>query len=246
VAMVNEAFVRRFYAEGDDPIGKRVTFSGFGSDNPQWLTIPGVVADTRRNGLRAEPRAELYTPLAQDGRTSLYVFVKSRGSAEGAAAVTRAAVASLDPLLPMAEPLTIGSVLARSVAEDRFRLTLVMAFALTAMLLAAVGVYGLMSFATVQRLREFGVRMALGASQGQVLRAVMRDAFTLVGAGLVLGLLGSALAARAMSGLLYGIGPFDPAAFGAMAIILLASAAVASWLPARRATKVDPIIVLRN
>ena len=246
VAMVNEAFVHRFYPDGDDPIGKRVTFSGFGSADPQWLTITGVVADTRRSGLRVEPRAELYMPLAQAGRNSLYVFLKSRGSADAAAAIARTAVASIDPLLPLAQPLTIKSVLARSVAEDRFRMTLVLGFALTAMLLAAVGVYGLMSFATLQRLREFGVRMALGASEGQVLRTVMGDAFKLVAAGLVIGFGASIIAARAMQTMLYRVGPFDPVAFAAMALVLLASAAVASYLPARRATKVDPMLVLRN
>ena len=246
VAMVNEAFVRRFYPNGDDPIGKRVTFNGFGSADPRWLTISGVVADTRRNGLRAEPRAELYAPLAQSAQNALYVFVKSRGSADNAAAVARAAVASIDPRLPLAQPLTMKSVLARALAEDRFRMTLVLGFALTAFLLAAVGVYGLMSFATVQRLREFGVRMALGASEGQVLRAVMGDAFTLVGIGLAIGLAASAFAARAMQTMLYGVGPFDPVAFSAMAAVLLVSAAIASYLPARRATKVDPMIVLRH
>ena len=246
VAMVNEAFVRRFYPDGDDPIGKRVTFSGFGSANPQWLTITGVVADTRRNGLRADPRAELYAPLSQSGQNAMFVFVRSRGSADNAAAVARAAVASIDPLLPLAQPLTMNAVLSRTLEEDRFRMTLVLGFALTAMLLAAVGVYGLMSFATVQRLREFGVRMALGASEGQVLRSVMGDAFTLVGAGLLIGLVASAFAARAMQTMLYGVGAFDPAAFAAMALVLLVSAAVASYLPARRATKVDPMIVLRN
>ena len=246
VAMVNEAFVRRFYPNGDDPIGKRVTFNSFGSADPQWLTITGVVADTRRNGLRVDPRAELYAPLSQSGQNALFVFVKSRGSADTAAAVARTAVASIDPLLPLAQPLTIKSVLARAVAEDRFRMTLVLGFAITALLLAAVGVYGLMSFATLQRLREFGVRMALGASEGQVLRSVMGDAFKLVAAGLVVGLAASAFAARAMQAMLYRVGPFDPVAFAAMALVLLASAAVASYLPARRATKVDPMIVLRN
>lgn len=246
VAMVNEAFVRRFYPAGDDPIGKRVTFSGFGSSNPQWLTITGVVADTRRNGLRAEPRAELYAPLSQAPDNALYVFARSRTDAEAAAPAARAAVRSIDPLLPIARPLAMNAVLADSIAEDRFRMTLVVGFAVTALLLATLGVYGLMSFTTVQRFREFGVRLALGASRGRVLRAVMRDAFVLVGAGLTLGLGGSILAALAMRTLLYGVGPFDPVAFALMAGILLASAAVASYLPARRATRVDPMTVLRN
>jgi putative ABC transport system permease protein len=136
--------------------------------------------------------------------------------------------------------------MASAVAEERFRMTLVAGFAATAMLLAALGVYGLMAFATTQRTKEFGVRLALGATPAQVVMTVMRDGLVLAALGLGVGLAGALAAARAMRQMLFGISPFDPVTFGAMALGLLAVAALASLIPARRATKVDPMIVLRN
>jgi putative ABC transport system permease protein len=246
VVLVNEAFVTRFYPDAD-PIGKRVTFAGFGGDGQPvpWLTIVGVVGNTRRS-FDTPVREELYYPLTQSAPYSMYIFIRTSGEPESVIAPARAAVWSLDPQLAIAVPRTIRTVMASGIAEERFRMTLVAGFAATALLLAALGVYGLMSFATVQRVREFGLRMALGASQGHVMRTVMTDAFKLVAAGLILGLLASAAGARTMAQMLFGIGPFDPVAFGAMAIVLLGAGALASFLPARRATKVDPMIVLRN
>jgi putative ABC transport system permease protein len=136
--------------------------------------------------------------------------------------------------------------MASGIAEERFRMTLVAGFAATALLLAALGVYGVMAFATTQRMREFGVRLALGATPRRVLLNVMRDGFMLAGAGLIIGLGAAALAARAMRQMLFGIGPFDPVSFTIMAGLLLIIAALASFLPARRATKVDPMVILRN
>lgn len=246
VAIVNEAFVRRFYPDRD-PIGKRVTFSGFDTGRPaQWLTIVGVVGDTRRSGFQTRVREELYYPMAQNAARSMYVFVRTKGAPESVIAPVRNAVWSIDPQLAIAQPRTIQAVMASGVAEERFRLTLVAGFAATAMLLAALGVYGLMAFATTQRMREYGVRLALGATPRHVLLTVMRDGFTLAAIGLGVGLAGAALAARAMRQMLFGIGPFDPVTFAGMAAVLLASAALASFVPARRATKVDPMIVLRD
>jgi predicted permease len=242
VAMVNEAFVRRFYPD-QDPLGKRVTFSGFASAEPQWLTIVGVVADTRRS-FDAAARAELYYPLSQTEPYSMYVFVRTSAAPETVIAPAREAVWSIDPQLAIALPRTIRAVMAGAIAEERFRMTLVAGFAATAMLLAALGVYGLMAFATTQRTKEFGVRMALGATPGGVLRSVMRDGMMLAAIGLVVGLAAAIAAARAMRQMLFGISPFDPITFGAMAAALLAVAALASFVPARRAMKVDPMVSL--
>jgi predicted permease len=246
VAMVNEAFVRRFYPDRD-PINKRVTFSGFDSSRPiQWLTIVGVVADTRRSGFEIPVREELYFPLSQNGAGSMYVFVRTSGAPETVVAPVRAAVWSIDPQLAIAQPRTIRNLMASGIAEERFRMTLVAGFAATAILLAALGVYGLMAFATTQRMREFGLRLALGATPRRVLLTVMRDGFTLAAIGLGVGLVAAVLVARTMRQMLFGIGPFDPVTFIAMAAILFASAGLATFLPARRATKVDPMIVLRD
>lgn len=247
VVVVNEAFVRRFYPDRD-PIGKRVTFRGFetGGRPIEWLTIVGVVGNTRRSGFAIPVREELYFPLSQAGAGSMYIFVRTSGAPEAVIAPVRSAVWSLDPQLAIAQPRTIHAVLAGGIAEERFRMTLVAGFAATAMLLAALGVYGLMAFATTQRLREFGVRLALGATPRRLLMTVMQDGFTLAAIGLGVGLAVAALVARTMRHMLFGIGPFDPVTFAAMAGVLLASAGLATFLPARRATTVDPIIVLRD
>ncbi|MEX2273256.1 MAG: ABC transporter permease [Vicinamibacterales bacterium] len=248
VVIVNEAFVRRFYPDRD-PLGKRVTFDGFdtGSRRPvRWLTVVGVAADTRRSGFETPVREELYFPLSQTAPGSMYVFVRTSGAPESVVAPVRSAVWSLDPQLAIALPRTIQAVMAAGIAEERFRMTLVAGFAATALLLAALGIYGLMAFATTQRLREFGVRLALGATPRHVLLTVMRDGLVLAATGLVVGLAAAALAARAMRQMLFGIEPFDAVTFAAMAGVLLASATLASFLPARRATKVDPMVILRN
>jgi putative ABC transport system permease protein len=207
VAIVNEAFVQRFYPDRD-PLGKRVTFSRFdtGGRPVQWLTIVGVVGDTRRSGFEIPVREESYFPLSQNGAGSMYVFVRTSGAPETVIAPVRAAVWSLDPQLAIAQPRTIQAVLAGGIAEDLFRMTLVAGFAATAMLLAALGVYGLMAFATTQRMREFGVRLALGATPRRVLLTVMRDGFTLAAIRLGVGLAAAALVARAMRQMLFGIG----------------------------------------
>ena len=242
VVMVNEAFVRRFFP-GQDPVGRRVTFSGFDSAAPRWLTIVGVVGDTRRS-FETAVREELYFPMSQSNPYSMYVFVRTAAAPESVAAAVRQAVWSIDPQLAISQPRTIASVMAGAVAEERFRMTLVAGFALTAMLLAAIGVYGLMAFATTQRQKEFGVRLALGATPRRVLLSVMRDGMVLAALGLGAGLAAAVAAARAMRQMLFGISPFDPVTFIAMAAGLLAVAALASFIPARRAMKVDPMVTL--
>lgn len=244
VVMVNEAFVTRFYPDAD-PIGKRVTFAGFDNDGQpvRWLTIVGVVGNTRRS-FDTPVREELYYPLTQSAPYSMYIFVRTSGSPETVAAAARQAVWGLDPQLAIAQPRTIRAVMAGAVAEERFRMTLVAGFAVTAMLLAALGVYGLMAFATSQRMKEFGVRLALGATPQSVMLSVMRDGLILAAAGLAAGLAAAVAAARAMRQMLFGITPFDPVTFGAMAAVLIATAALASFVPARRAMKTDPMITL--
>jgi putative ABC transport system permease protein len=245
VVIVNEAFVRRFYPD-QDPIGKRVTFQGFdtGAQPTRWLTIVGVAGDTRRSGFTIPVREELYFPLSQAGAESMYVFVRTSGPPESVMAPVRRAVWSLDPQLAIALPRTMQAVMAAAVAEERFRMTLVAGFAATAMLLAALGVYGVMAFTTTARLKEFGVRLALGATPRRLLLTVMRDGLLLAAAGLIVGLAAAVAAVRALRQMLYGISPFDPVTFGAMAAALLVVTALASFVPARRAMKVDPMMTL--
>ena len=245
VVIVNEAFVRRFYPD-QDPTGKRVTFQGFdtGGQPVRWLTIVGVARDTRRSGFNIPVREELYFPLSQAEAASMYVFVRTSGPPESVIAPVRRAVWSLDPQLAIAVPRTMQAVMAAAVAEERFRMTLVAGFAATAMLLAALGVYALMAFTTTQRLKEFGVRLALGATPRRLLLTVIGDGLMLAAAGLILGLAAAAAAAGALRQMLFGISPFDPVTFVAMAAALLAVAVLATFVPARRAMKVDPTMTL--
>jgi ABC-type antimicrobial peptide transport system permease subunit len=241
--IVNEAFVRRFLP-GQDPIGKRGTFGTDGSGQPVWNTIVGVVGDTRRSGVGHPVREEAYFPMAQASPYGMYVFVRTAAAPEPVIASIRQTVWSLDPQLAIAQPRTIRAVMAGTVAEERFRMTLVAGFAITAMLLAALGVYGLMAFATTQRMKEFGLRLALGATPGRVLVTVMRDGLVLAAIGLAAGLGAAVAAARGMRQMLFGISPFDPVTFATMALGLLLAAALASYLPARRAMKADPLVTL--
>ena len=244
VMMVNEAFVRRFLP-GQDPIGKRGTFGGTDSSGqPMWNTIVGVVGDTLRSGVDQPVREEAYFPMAQASPYGMYVFVRTAASPEPLIASIRQTVWNMDPQLAIAQPRTIAGVMATTVAEERFRMTLVAGFAGTAMLLAALGVYGLMAFATTQRMKEFGLRLALGATPGRVLFAVMRDGLVLTGIGLAAGFGAAVAAARGMRQMLFGISPFDPITFAAMALGLLLVAALASFLPARRAMNADPLVTL--
>jgi predicted permease len=244
VVMVNEAFVRRFYP-GQDPIGRRVTFDGFDGQT-SWLTIVGVVADTQRSGIGRPVREELYYPMSQANPGSMYVLVRTSAAPETVITPVRNAVWSLDPQLPIAQPRTISMVMAGGVADERFRMTLVGGFAATAMLLAALGVYGVLAFATMQRAKEFGVRLALGATPTRVLLLVLYDGMLLAGIGLAVGLAAAGAAARAMRQMLFGISPFDPVTFVAMALGLILVAAMASFVPARRAMNVDPIVTLNK
>jgi predicted permease len=243
VVIVNEAFARRFYPDRN-PVGQRATFDGFDVADPAWLTIVGVVADTRRSGFEIPVREEMYFPLSQARPSSMTVYVRTAGAPEAVVPQVRRAVWSLDPQLAIALPRTIRQVMANAVAEERFRMTLVAAFAGTAMLLAALGVYGVMAFATAQRKREFAVRLALGATPARVLMTVMRDGLMLASAGVVVGLLAGFAAARSMRQMVFGISPFDPVTVAAMATALFVVAALASVVPARRAMRVDPNTVL--
>jgi putative ABC transport system permease protein len=239
VAMVNQAAARRYWG-ATDPVGTRVTFDG-----AHWVTVVGVVGDVRQNGLHQAAEEELYRPMAQAPITSGMLVVRTAGDPLRMAARARTAVAALDPRVPVDRVRTLTQVRDASVAPWRLVATLLGLFAALALVIAATGVGGALAFAVGERTTEFGVRMAMGATQAQVLRHVLRQGVGLAAAGLVAGLAAAAANAHVMSELLFGVTPGDVPTYAAVALVLLGVAAVASYLPARRATRVAPATVLR-
>jgi predicted permease len=241
VAVVNEALVREVFP-GQDPIGKYILDFG----RAHKLQIIGVVGNVRHDSLEAAPRAEVYLPFRQAHWPSVFVAVRSKISDPLAiTAGVQNAVWSVDKDVPLSNLRTMQDMIARSMLRRKFTTLLLTMFAGLAMLLAAVGLYGVMSYAVSQRTHEIGIRMALGAQKADVLGLVVGQGMSLVAVGVVLGVVASLAATRLMAGLLFGVSATDPAVFGGIAVLLASVALAANYLPARRATKVDPMVALR-
>jgi putative ABC transport system permease protein len=242
VALINETLASTLFP-GQDPIGRRLKLV-----NPEhggeWRTIVGVVGDVKYRGLDGDPAPTVYTSFAQTPFLWLYVMVRS-GDTSVAGAI-RSAVGSVHPSLTAANLRPMQEVVAGTVAEPRFQTLLLSSFALLALALAAIGIYGVIAYSVAQRTHEIGIRMALGAGAREVLVLVLREGVLMAATGIAIGLAASAALTRLMSALLVGIGPRDPVAFTCAAAILLFVAALASYLPARRAVRVDPITALRT
>jgi predicted permease len=243
VLIVNETFARLVFP-GEDPLGKRIGISD-GVDNPV-REIVGVAGDVRHAGLESEAGLEYYVPAAQAQPSRMTVVARTAGVEPSALAGTlRALVRESDKESPIFNVRTMEELLARSVAQKRFSALLLGSFALVALLLAALGIYGVMAYSVTQRTHEIGVRVALGAQPRDVLRMVIRQGMLLTAAGIAAGLLCALLLTRVLSTLLFGIGATDPLTFLGVAAVLASAALVACYLPARRATKVDPLVALR-
>jgi putative ABC transport system permease protein len=242
VAIVSVAMARKYWP-GENAVGKRLRFES--DARMPWITIVGMVGDVRQLGLEKSPPPILYIPYRQFPLPFTNVAVRSTASPAAVTAILRSALASVDPEMPFGEITTLQGVLDRSVDLPRFRATLLASFAAAALILAAVGVYGLMSYSVATRTREFGIRLALGAQPGQVLANVMREGLVLALAGIGLGLGSAYLAARLIESFLFGVGAGDPVTFVLVAGLLLAVALAASYVPSRRALRVDPIAALR-
>ena len=249
VAMVNENFVRR-YLPGVDPLTQTVSVDQLipgetrtGASVP-WQII-GVFHNVRTNGLRADDAPEIDVPFWQSPWPQAGVAVRTTGDPQAVTKSIAAAIHSVDPELPLAGVQTMDQILDQSLLGDKFIATLFGSFALVALSLAAVGIYGVMAFGVAQRTHEIGLRMALGADKKQVLGLILREGLLLAFAGLGLGLIGAFFLGRAMQSTLYGVGTIDFGAFAAVAVVLLVSAMVACFVPARRATRIDPMVALR-
>ena len=244
VAIVNESFVRRFFP-GEDPLGRRVTFGDPGRAETQWQTIVGVVADTKRGGFDREPWAEIYFPMRQAPEPRVFAFIRTAGDPAGLISAARAAVWSIDRDQPIAAVRTVPELFAQQEANRRFTTLLLGLFAAVAVVLAVVGIYGVIAYSTAQRTQEIGIRMALGADRGTIVRMVLAGGLRIAAAGLVLGVLGALTLTQVLSSLLFGVSARDPLTFVLVPAALLLVSLAACWIPARRAMRVEPVIALR-
>jgi len=242
VVVVNETFARK-NLPGENPIGKRVTIDMKDQNVPS--EIIGVVADSKHMALDGEPEPMAYWPHPELTYPYMTFVIRTRGPAENMAAAARNVIHTLDPQQPVGEVTTMRQLLAKSIARSRFITILLTVFAVVALVLAAVGTYGVMSYAVSQRTHEFGIRMALGAGALDVLTLVLRRGITLSIIGVVVGLAGAFALTRLMTSLLFEVEPTDTFTFAAVPLSLIAIALLASFVPARRATKVDPLVALR-
>jgi predicted permease len=246
VAIVSERIVRECCPGGPrEALGRRVRVNAI--ERGEWLTVVGVVADIRQRSLAQEVQPMIYAPFQQD-RSGLLRFVSFVARTATPASVVegiRAEVRRVAPNLPIVGTATMDEAVAASVAQPRFRMWLLALFAMAAMLIATCGIYGLMAYAVTQRRREIGVRMALGAKRRDVLRLVLARALRIVVAGLIVGLAGAVGVTRVLQRFLFGVTPTDPIVFTIVTLLLLAVGLMAAWLPARRATRIDPCAALR-
>jgi putative ABC transport system permease protein len=248
VALVNRTLARRLFA-GEDPIGHRIVTGLDGNKDSFWVTIVGVVGDTPQESVAAPILPEVYRPLAQDTRysgESIRVVVRAAGDPLNAAAGLRAAVADLDPEVPVSDVATLAELGRGSIARQRVTGQMLGVFAVVALLLAALGLYGVLSALVGERRHEIGVRTALGARPADVIAMVMARSGRLALAGIVLGTAGALATTRLLASFLYEVTATDPTTFALVIGVLAATAAIASYLPARRATRVDPLVALRS
>jgi putative ABC transport system permease protein len=236
--VINETMARRYF-DGENPIGKVVK-------NPHGAAkVVGIVGDVKHYGLDSEPRAEIFMPAWQQPLNGMALIVRTASDPQPFVDSIRREILTIDAEQPIYDASTMVDVVSRSVFLPRISMVLLGAFAVSALLLAVVGIYGVVSYTVQQRTRELGLRMALGADAGATLRLVMGRSMVLILGGTVIGLLASVAATRVIAGLLYAVGPLDPIVFISVSALLAGAGAVATLIPARRATRVDPIIALR-
>jgi putative ABC transport system permease protein len=249
VMLVNQALVKRFYPN-ETVIGRRIRPGG--APDSVWFTVIGVLKDVKQGGLAEDTGTELYIPYEQTGiwtsfsNTNMNVVIRSTLPLASLAPSIRQAVAAMDPSLPIVNLRTMEEVFSQSVASPRFIAQLLGVFAALALVLAAIGTYGILSYAVTERRQEIGIRMALGADRGSVLGMILAQGMKVTMIGLVVGIVGSLLLTRFVSTLLFNVEPTDPATFIGVAIVITLVAAGACIIPARRATRVDPMVVLRD
>lgn len=236
--IINETMARRYWP-GGDALGRRLKLT------KDWLEVVGIAKDVKNRSLSEAPQPFLYLPLLQDYRSNMILVARTTIEPEKMFHAVQAEVDALDPKMPMFEAKTLEDHIGISLFLQRMAATLLSIFGLLALSLAALGLYGVVAYTVSQRTREMGIRIAVGATQGNVLKLVLRQGLMLSAAGMVAGLITALAVTRFSVHLLYGVSAADPMTFTAIALLLLLVAFVASYFPARRATKVDPMIALR-
>jgi predicted permease len=242
VIIVNQTFAKKFWPN-EDALGKRIVMGSM-SDDPKWITIVGIVGDMRHFGLDVDPKPEMYVPFAQSAYFTTIYVVRSKQDPRILLAAIRREIQAIDPAVPLANVRTFENVIGDSVAPRRLSVVLLGVFAGVAVLLASVGIYGVMSFLVVQRTHEIGVRMALGAQRADVLKLVLGRSLKLISAGTIIGLIVALMSTHTLRALLYSVSAFDTVTFALVTVLLGAIALAASYLPAMRATRADPMVVL--
>src|SRR5438552_408037 len=244
--IINETLARRYFP-GEDPVGRRMTLNDKNPKEEDWATIVGIVKDTkpRAQDLTSSPVAEMYMPFAQQPQSSMALMIRATNNPESVAAAVRREVQALDKNQLVHSIRTLESVMSEAVAAPRFRTSLLGVFAVVALILAMVGIYGVMSYAVTQRTREIGIRMALGARAADVLKLIVRNGMGPVLLGVALGLAGAIGLTRLTVSLLFGVTPTDAVTLATVTVGLVLVALIACCIPARRATKVDPLVALR-
>ena len=242
--IVNQTFAQKYWTGENNYVGKRIKIGDADSDNP-WRTVVGVVSDVQHQNVRRPPRPEVYLPNAQKGRQTMTLVARTEGDPLQHAPAARQAVWSVDAKVPVYRVNSVRGVIERRESGDRAAAEIMGGVALLALVLAAVGIYGVIAFTVSERTHEFGIRMALGADARAILRMVLRQGLMLVGFGLAVGMLGAFGAMQLLQSIIFGIAKADPVTYVGVPVLLLAVALLACYLTARRATRVDPMVALR-
>jgi putative ABC transport system permease protein len=242
VAVVNEAFARTYWPN-EDALGKRFKSMRPGS---QWITVVGVIANARTESLAQGDAPQLYLNLYQTGAKHLAILLRGHLNTASIADEVRRQVQSLDSTLPVFGAQTLTATVSASLSQRRFALEVIASFALTALLLASIGVYGVISYLVTERTREIGIRLALGAQKRNILRVILQQGFQLAVAGAAIGMVSAVIVSHLMASLLYGVQPTDPLSFASVAALFIGVALLACYLPARHAMKIDPMVALRH
>lgn len=241
VAVINQAMAQNYWPN-EDPLGKR--FKGAKADAP-WITVVGVIADARTQSLARADVPQIYLDVYQTGARRLAILLRGHFHSAAIADEVREQVQALDQTLPVSGAQTLNETVSASLSQRRFSMEIVALFALTALLLTALGIYGVISYIVRERTHEIGIRLALGAKRRTILQMVLRQGLGLAIAGAAVGLVGAVVVSHLMTGLLYGVRPTDPLTFAGVALLLILVALFACYIPARRAVRVDPVVALR-
>jgi predicted permease len=242
VAIVTRAMANRYWKDGD-AIGRRVKFEA--DPKSPWITIVGIASDVRQLGLKHAPTPILFIPYTQFPLPFMSISVRTTAPDAAAHTAIRAAIATVDPEIPPGDIRTLDQIIGFQIAEPRFRSFVIASFAIVTLVLAAVGLYGLISFSVAQQTREIGIRVALGAAPAQVVGPMLRRGLALAASGVGIGLVGAFFASRVIAQFLFGVTATDPLTIAGVSGLLIVVALIATWIPSRRALRVDPIVALR-